>query len=90
MGYEYPDAKYVSRFNIRARLAAGARMKLELEYDSDGQWRDAGTYAGSDLTRTCTIPVVPRRCDHMRLRLSGAGDVKLFSIARILEQGGDG
>ncbi len=90
LGYELPDAKYVSRFNIRAKLAAAATLRLEIEYDSDGEWTFAGAYAGAGAARTFTIPVVPRRCDHLRLRLSGVGDAKIFSIARILEQGGDG
>lgn len=90
MGYEYPDAKYISRFNIRAKLGDGATLRLEIEYDSDGTWHDAGTYAGTGLTGTVTIPAHPRRCDHMRLRLSGTGEIKLYAIARILEQGGDG
>ena len=90
MGYEYPDAKYISRFNIRAKLAAGATITLYVEYDSSGTWVNMGTYTGTSYTQTFTIPVIPRRCDHLRLKLAGAGDAKLYSMARILEQGGDG
>jgi hypothetical protein len=36
------------------------------------------------------IPVIPRRCDHCQLRLSGTGRMKLYSLARVLELGGDG
>lgn len=90
MGYEYPDAKYLSRFNIRAKLGNGATLTLEVEYDSGSTWTNCGTYTGNALTGTIMIPVVPRRCDHLRLRFSGTGDVKVYSIARIIEQGGDG
>ena len=45
--------------------------------------------AGSDSLRTYTIPVLPRRCDHLRYRLSGTGDVKIYSIARTIEIGSD-
>jgi hypothetical protein len=38
---------------------------------------------------TITVPVIPRRCDHLRLKLTGTGDVKIYSIARILELGSD-
>lgn len=90
MGYEMVDAKYISRFNFRVKLGNGATFKLEIEYDSSGTWVNMGEYTGAGVTATAMIPVVPRRCDHLRLRLSGVGDVKMYSMARILEQGGDG
>ena len=89
MGYEYPDSKYISRYNIRVKLAEGATLTMHLEYDSDGEWRDMGTYTGSAVLRTFTIPVIPRRCDHLRMKISGKGDVKIYSIARYLEGGSD-
>ena len=90
MGYEMIDAKYISRFNFRVKLGNAATFKLEIEYDSSGTWVNMGEYTGAGVTATAMIPVVPRRCDHLRLRLSGVGDVKMYSMARILEQGGDG
>lgn len=89
MGYEYPDRQYLSRFNIRAKLATGAALTMYLEYDSAGGWVEMGSYTGNSLTDTITIPVIPRRCDHLRLKLSGTGNVKIYSIARILELGSD-
>lgn len=89
MGYEYPDSKYLSRYNIRVKLAEGATLTMYLEYDSDGVWHEMGTYTGSNVLRTFTVPVIPRRCDHLRLKLAGKGDVKIYSIARYLEGGSD-
>jgi hypothetical protein len=89
MGYENPYSQYLSRFSIRARLGVGARLTMAIEYDSDGDWHEQGTYAGGDVVKTINIPVVPRRCDHMRLKLSGTGDVKIYSIARYFEGGSD-
>lgn len=88
-GYSYEGQKYLSRFNIRAWMAQGAHMKLEIMYDSDGEWHDEGEMR-SVTTASFMLPVIPRRCDHCQLRLSGKGEMKLFSIARILEKGGDG
>lgn len=88
-GYEFVDQKYLSRYNIRAKLAQGATMSLALEYDSEGRWESAGTWSGDALTGTINIPVIPRRCDHLRLRITGTGDVKIYSISRMLEGGSD-
>ncbi len=85
---QYPDSKYLSRYNLRLRAESGATICMEVEYDSSGVWESAGRFTPSG-TGTVTLPVQPRRCDHMRLRLSGRGDVKLFSVTRILEKGSD-
>jgi hypothetical protein len=89
MGYEYPDRQYLSRFNIRVKLGTGATLAMYLEYDSTGGWVEMGSYTGTSLMNTITVPVIPRRCDHLRLKLAGTGDVKIYSIARILELGSD-
>lgn len=88
MYYEYPDRKYVSRYNIRLSMALDAWMDISFEYDSSGIWTH---YASIKLpaTGTVTIPIRPRRCDHLRMKLRGIGDVKIYSIARILETGSD-
>jgi hypothetical protein len=84
--YAYPDMKYVNRYNFR--LKCSGTIKLYIEYDSSGSWIESGTITTTG-TDTVTIPVKPRRCDHMRIKLAGTGDVKLYSIARILEIGSD-
>lgn len=87
-GYAYERAKYLSRFNIRAQLADGSTMKFEIQYDSDGEWHQAGEMTARG-TRTFTLPIIPRRCDHCQIRISGNGNARIFSIARVFEQGGD-
>lgn len=88
MYYQYPDKKYVSRFNFRLQMERGARIRVFIEYDSSGRWEKQGEII-SDRLRTVTLPIRPRRCDHLRIRVEGRGDMKIFSIARILEIGSD-
>lgn len=86
--YSYPDKKYVSRYNIRLFMGENATMQMFIEYDSSGVWNFAGNVK-LPHTGNITIPMRPRRCDHMRLRLEGRGDVRIFSITRVLERGSD-
>ena len=94
IGYEYPDQKTLSRFDLRMQLASTGSLQVFLEYDSSGSWEDAGTIGAASgnagKLRTFLLPIVPRRCDHVRMKLQGTGEMKLFSIARILEIGSDG
>ena len=87
-GYAYETSKYLSRFNIRAQMQAGSTMTLEIMYDSNGVWEPMGTMRSRTI-RTFMLPVIPRRCDHCQVRISGVGNVKVYSIARVFEQGGN-
>lgn len=90
LSYRLPENKRVSRYNLRLGLESGAVLRVELQYDSDGVWRSAGEIRASRAhCGSYLFPIRPHRCDHLRLRLSGSGEMKLYSIARILETGSD-
>ena len=89
MGYEYPEQKYLSRWLIRAAAEAGQAVRVFFQYDSSGEWEPAGEIVGQGMASSFLVPVIPRRCDHMQLRLEGNGEFKLFSLSRVLEKGGD-
>lgn len=90
MGYELSNHKYISRFVIRLKLTGNAWCSLKIQYDGDGEWHQKGSMAGQGKTRTYVLPVVPRRCDAMKIRLEGQGDVQIYTISRIIEAGADG
>ena len=43
---------------------------------------------GSSL-RSFSMPIRPKRCDHLRLRIVGEGDAKIYSITKTVEKGSD-
>lgn len=88
IGFEDSEHKYLSRFVFRADLAPGACLHMDIRYDEDREWTKRGTYYGAGL-RSFVLPVMPRRCDHLRIRLRGKGDVKVYSMAKIKEKGSD-
>ena len=88
IGTDMPDMKYISRLLVRMSLEIGARVRFYVQYDSMGGWEHLGTVSGTNL-RTFQIPVRPRRCDHLRLRIEGTGECKIYSITKTIEQGSD-
>lgn len=86
-GFEYPDNKYLSRFVVRADMPKDSYYDIYTRYD-DREWIYGGTIQYEGL-KSVTLPVKPRRCDHMELKLEGKGQVKVYSVARILERGSD-
>ncbi len=90
MGYDYPGHQYLSRFLLRMRLDSGAECRFLVQYDSDGVWLERGTLRGNGRTNLLLMPIVPRRCQHMKIRLEGSGGMRLYGMARVLSAGGGG
>lgn len=88
IGYSYPDNKYLSKLNVRMNLNIDSSVALYIQYDSFGEWERKWTMNGVG-TRSFTIPIIPKRCDHFKLKFEGEGDCKIFSITKMLEIGSD-
>ena len=76
-----PDCKRLLRVQLRLEADAGASVTAAVQYDSDGVWHTLATVAAG-AKRSVTLPVLPRRCDHFRLRLTGTGAWRLLSLTR--------
>lgn len=88
IGIASPDMKYVSRLTIRMSMDIGAKMDIYAQYDLSDEWVHLGSMVGTSL-RSFSIPVRPRRCDHLRLRIEGEGMSKIYSITKTIEQGSE-
>ena len=86
--YETADRKYLSRWALTLRMAEGASLRIFLRYDSAGDWEESGVIHFSGRG-TVTVPIRPRRCDHLQLRLVGQGEAQIFALTRVLEVGSD-
>ena len=76
-----PNKKSTAKLQIRAELDAGASLKIEIMYDSNGVWSPVSTLL-TPKKRSYYLPIIPRRCDHFRLRMKGIGKWTLYSLVR--------
>ncbi len=88
IGTNLPDKKYISRLDVRMKLTVGTRVYFYVEYDSCGKWEHLFTMTGIKL-QSFAVPIRPRRCDHLRIRIEGDGEAKIYSICKTIEQGSD-
>ena len=88
LGASRPDRKYISRLTVRMMMELGARATFFAQYDSSGAWEQLSTVASHNL-RTFGISLRTRRCDHLRLRIEGVGNMKIFSISKTYTEGSD-
>ena len=88
LGTDSPDKKYISRITFRMALELGAKVYIDAQYDSSGVWERLSSMTGTTL-RSFAVPVRPKRCDHLKIRLSGEGDAKIYSFVKTVEEGSD-
>ena len=76
-----PNKKGMSKLQVRMELDAGACVEIAMQFDSDGAWRPVSVLKAT-AKRSFYLPIVPRRCDHFRIRITGTGGWRLYSLTR--------
>lgn len=72
--------KRYTRITLRLELTEGAWAMVELNPDGRG-WRHAYTTRRTERG-TVNIPIAPMRCDRLKVRISGEGEVVLRGMER--------
>lgn len=88
IGTDSPDKKYISRLVVRMYVEVSTQIDVYIQYNSVGEWEHIYNMMGDSL-RSFSVPIRPKRCDHLRLRFEGKGTAKIFSICKTIEQGSD-
>ena len=86
IGLDSPYQKYYRRLLIRASGETGAEMSVNIV--SDGEEQTALDHV-FDGMQTVVLPITTPRCDHMRVKISGRGAVKIYSVSYETETVGD-
>ena len=88
LGISSPDMKYIARITVRMSMEMGAKAEIYAQYDMSDEWIHVCNIFATSL-RSFSIPIKPRRCDHMKLKIVGEGMTKIYSITKTIEQGSD-
>ena len=88
IGLSSPDMKYISRITIRMSMDIGAEVGIYAKYDFNDEWECQCVLRGTNL-RSFSIPIRPKRCDHMKIRIEGVGGAKIYGITKTIEQGSE-
>jgi len=82
------ERKGSSKFHLRADLAEGAWLAVDIMTDQDTQWREV--YVGhNERAKTISVPIVPNRCDSVTIRLRGKGECVVKTFVREFTTGSD-
>lgn len=79
---EDPNKKGIGKLQIRLELEKGATAQVWMQFDSDGRWQRVSRPIGENVKRSYYLPIVPRRADHYRLKITGTGACRIYSLVR--------
>lgn len=89
------NKKGLSRLMLRCELAEGATVTVSVSYDK-GSWHEAATIRGADGTPwssggskmfSYNVPLILRRCDSYRIKLTGTGESVIYSLTEVKYSG---
>lgn len=86
---EDANKKGVSKLQLRLELDKGSSMKVWIQFDSDGKWKQVSMLKSDGGKRSFYLPIIPRRSDHFRLKLTGTGGCRVYSLTRELYSGSE-
>lgn len=86
IGIMYDNHKYLSRLIVRAELNENSKLTISVSYD-DGEFLKVYEKTGKQNNEAVELPIIPRRCDHMKIKFETTGFVRLYSYTKEFEGG---
>lgn len=83
-----PQEKGIGKLLLRLELDEESVADILIQFDSDGAWRTVRSL-DAHSKRSWYLPIVPRRCDHFRIRLEGIGGCRVYSLTREVYTGSE-
>lgn len=76
-----PNRKGVGRLEMRCEVEEGSSLTVKIQFDSSGVWQNVKTITAGKK-QSYLLPIIPRRCDHYRIRVEGVGDAYIYGLTR--------
>jgi hypothetical protein len=87
-GLDLPEKKYYSNINIRAIAQENSDLSIYFQYNSNNNWIKKAEFK-IEKTGTLNIPFISPRCDNLKIKFEGKGDIKILSVSRKIEKGSE-
>jgi hypothetical protein len=77
---------HLRRLEVRLSMERGAKVDIDLQFDSQGEWKRVLSYR-TEIKKTIILPMVMRKCDHVRIKYSGTGRAVIYALTKIYSAG---
>lgn len=75
------NKKGTGKIQVRMELEANSSATVYIKFDSEGIWTEVASVT-TNVKRSWYLPIIPRRSDHFRIKITGTGSWKLYSLSR--------
>ena len=90
IGLTSNNFKYVSKLLFKAHLDFNADIHIYLQYDFNEEWELVYSASNTDdKPRLYSIPIIPKRHEHLRYKIEGTGNIILYGIEYSLSEGSE-
>ena len=87
-GLDLPEKKYYSKINIRLTGEKNSELNIYFQFNSNGEWIKKGEFKINKIG-SINLSFQTPRCDHLKIKFEGKGEIKIFSISRKTEKGSE-
>lgn len=81
------DKTIINKLLLTFELGSKSRIEICIRYDNEEVWKPIFTKA-STKQNTYNIPIIPKRCDRIHLKLKGKGEFRLYQITKMMKKAG--
>lgn len=81
--------KYINKFMFELKMDKGAKLSISFSYNDTGEWEKVYRTVNRTNKQLIKIPIIPKRCERMKYKIEGEGNVKIYTITRIVEGGSE-
>ena len=78
----------MSRLTVRMSLPVGSEVQIFVQYGFEDTWTKV-FHTKSTTLRSFSVPIRPKRCDFMRMRIEGVGDAKIYAYTKTMRNGSE-
>ena len=78
MVFGSPNRKGIGKMQFRFGFEEVGTVKISVKYDS-GEWEPVMTVNGM-TKESRVIPLIPRRCDHFKIRVEGTSRALIYGM----------
>lgn len=93
LGLDSPYQHYITRLQLRFDLAGPCTIQIayDTQTGSSSEFTTVWDQDAADVAewKSYTVPIRVRRCDHFQIKMTGYGQIKLYSVGYIQEEGSE-
>ena len=83
------NVKYIERVEFEMLIEEGSRLSIYIAYNDIDEWTPVFKSTNAHTKKVIKMPVRTKKCERLRYKIKGKGNVRIYSIQMQVEIGSD-